>query len=106
MNRTHPSRTGSGNWITALAALPYGDVAASGSTDGAIRLWRVQERDRKMTLLWAIPSIAGFVNALSFDSTGSTLFAGIAQEHRFGRWSRIARGRNGVRVIALLPQHE
>lgn len=95
---------GRGNWITALAALPYGDVAASGSTDGGIRVWRVQERDRKMSLLWAIPGIAGFVNALAFDAAGRSLLAAVAQEHRFGRWSRIRQARNGVRVIALLPQ--
>jgi len=32
---------GVGNWVSSVAALAFGDVVASGSCDGFIRLWRV-----------------------------------------------------------------
>ncbi|GAA5975712.1 hypothetical protein JCM11641_005845 [Rhodosporidiobolus odoratus] len=50
-------------YITALTCLPYGDVFASGSWDGEVRLWKIDERLRSFSALTTISAL-GFVNSL------------------------------------------
>jgi ribosomal RNA-processing protein 9 len=50
-------------WITSLACLPYGDVFASGSWDGQIRLWRLSSSLRTFSFLYQVP-VEGFINSL------------------------------------------
>jgi ribosomal RNA-processing protein 9 len=41
------------------------------------------------------------VNALAFAKSGEFLLAGVGQEHRCGRWQRIAEARNGLHIVRL-----
>lgn len=50
-------------WVTSLACLPYGDVFASGSWDGSIRLWSLDRQLRSFKPLTTIAA-PGFVNSL------------------------------------------
>lgn len=50
-------------WITSLACLPYGDIFASGSWDGRIRLWSLDLQLRSFKPLTTIAA-PGFVNSL------------------------------------------
>lgn len=63
----HASETegiiGTPRWITALSCLPYGDVFGSGSWDGEIRLWKIDERLRSFSPLTTIAA-PGFVNSI------------------------------------------
>ena len=61
MNRKKPLYTkanahenGVCNWITALQAVPYSDVFASGSGDGWVRLWKISETKRSFCPLLKI----------------------------------------------------
>eukprot|EP01138_Halocafeteria_seosinensis_P012528 gb/GECG01012801.1/.p1 GENE.gb/GECG01012801.1/~~gb/GECG01012801.1/.p1 ORF type:complete len:543 (+),score=82.30 gb/GECG01012801.1/:1-1629(+) len=93
---------GEGNWIASLAVLRNSDLAVSGSGDGYIRFWRVscKPEDRGITHIGSIP-VQGFVNGLVFAPSGKFLVAGIGQEHRLGRWWRIPKVKNGIRIIHL-----
>ncbi|KAF8717373.1 WD40 repeat-like protein, partial [Rhizoctonia solani] len=50
-------------WITTLGAVRYGDIFASGSWDGIIRLWKLDIKARSFSALAEIPAL-GFVNSL------------------------------------------
>lgn len=50
-------------WITSLTCLPYGDVFASGSWDGNIRLWKLSPTLKSFSPLAQIPAL-GFINSL------------------------------------------
>lgn len=50
-------------WITSLACLPYGDVFASGSWDGRIRLWKLHSSLKSFSPLLDVP-VEGSVNSL------------------------------------------
>jgi ribosomal RNA-processing protein 9 len=53
---------GRGNWISAVAAVPYADLIASGSCDGFVRVWQCANHGRALVPLVAIPVVrAGHV---------------------------------------------
>jgi ribosomal RNA-processing protein 9 len=92
------SSTGDANWISSIATLVNTDLIASGSCDGLIRVWKLEKHFREIKLKFEIP-VTGFVNSLTFTSDGSSLIAGIGQEHRLGRWWRLKEGKNIIMVI-------
>ncbi|XP_055351379.1 U3 small nucleolar RNA-interacting protein 2-like [Paramacrobiotus metropolitanus] len=96
----HKSADGSPCWVTCVDALKNTDVFASGSNSGAIKMWRIQEGYRSISLLFDIP-VAGFVNALRIVNDGMTVVAAVGQEHRLGRWWRDSAAKNSVCVISL-----
>ncbi|KAJ3184677.1 pre-rRNA processing protein [Geranomyces variabilis] len=51
--------------ITALAAVKYTDMFASGSADGFLRLWKVDAGKKRFTMIACIP-MPGFINSLAF----------------------------------------
>ena len=75
-------------WITALASVAYGNVFASGSWDGHVRLWRVDERSFEPL---ATLDAQGVVNSLQLVYTGKALVvvAAVSKEPRLGRWMRL-----------------
>ncbi|XP_067640850.1 U3 small nucleolar RNA-interacting protein 2 [Eurosta solidaginis] len=92
---------GVANWITAVACVVNTDLLASGSWDGFIRLWQSMDNARKLKQILKIP-VAGFINALAFNSNGTKLFAAVGQEHRLGRWCRIKEAKNKIVIIDLM----
>lgn len=71
-----------------------------GSCDGLIKLWKLGDHYRAITLLFEIP-VKGFVNNLAFTSNGDKLIAAVGQEHRLGRWWRMKEAANRILVISL-----
>jgi len=92
--------TSSETWISSVAALPFTDVAASGSCDGCIKLWKCEKSFRSLMPVHSIP-VSGFVNSLKFSPSGSFLVAGLGQEHRLGRWWRFKEAKNQLVIIPL-----
>ena len=97
-----PIRTA--RWITALACLPYGDVFASGSWDGSIRLWALDPTLRSFAALFAIEA-PGFVNSLQLLQPGEdarpVVVAALGQEPRMGRWMRDREAKNVALAVSL-----
>lgn len=54
---------GANAWITAVGALRFGDVAASGSSDGRIKVWACDDNYRKLTPLSEI-TIVGVITGI------------------------------------------
>lgn len=95
------SENGESNWITSITTLVNTDLAATGSCDGFIRLWKLGDNCKSITQILQIP-VNGFINSLHFTNDGSKLIAGVAQEHRLGRWFKTKSAKNCVMVISLL----
>ncbi|KAB7494525.1 U3 small nucleolar RNA-interacting protein 2, partial [Armadillidium nasatum] len=72
-------------WLTSVASLVNTDVIASGSSDGFVRLWKVDHSRRKLEEMFSIP-VKGVVNGLEFTPSGTHLIAAVGQEHKLGRW--------------------
>ncbi|OAX43760.1 WD40 repeat-like protein [Rhizopogon vinicolor AM-OR11-026] len=96
-------------WITAVASLRYSDTFASGSWDGDVRLWKLDQKLRSFSLVGSIPA-CGVVNSLqllglpkgALDNASwrekeqraptkslvrpALLVVGLGQELRLGRW--------------------
>ncbi|KAG5680767.1 hypothetical protein PVAND_010254 [Polypedilum vanderplanki] len=94
------STTGVANWISSIATLVNTDLIASGSCDGHIRIWKLNNNNREIELKFEIP-VCGFVNSLQFTSDGSHIIAAIGQEHRLGRWWKLKEAKNTILVIPL-----
>ncbi|KAJ1525829.1 hypothetical protein ONE63_009030 [Megalurothrips usitatus] len=88
------------NWIISVASYLNTDLAASGSMNGQIMLWKIGQGCRTLVSLFHIP-MSGYINALAFTSDGKHLIAAIGQEHRLGRWSRDPSSKNSVLIIPL-----
>ncbi|XP_022915321.2 U3 small nucleolar RNA-interacting protein 2 [Onthophagus taurus] len=88
-------------WISSLCSLVNTDVIASGSQDGAIRIWKLSDRFRNIQLLFKIP-LNGFVNSLNFTSDGKFLIAGVGPEHKLGRWNVLKSIKTAIVVIPLI----
>ncbi|KAK4048342.1 pre-rRNA processing protein [Microbotryomycetes sp. JL201] len=118
---------GTPRWITALGCLPYGDVFASGSWDGFVRLWKVDARSKSIKQLAQV-AVPGFVNSLqvispaqrstmsankvankterSLKKDGLFVIASVAKEPRLGRWTRQKDAKEGAVVIHVpLDEH-
>ncbi|CAF0887871.1 unnamed protein product [Didymodactylos carnosus] len=87
-------------WITALTALRYTDLTATGSFDGSIKLWKCTAEFNHMSVLFTIPQM-GFVNDLKFSNDGQYLIAAVGQEHRSGRWWSVKGAKNSVVIYKL-----
>ena len=62
-DRAHGNTQPLPRYITSVACLPYGDVFASGSWDGVIRLWALDSSLRSFRFLFDVPA-PGVVNSL------------------------------------------
>lgn len=96
--------TGLGRNVTSVGCLPGSDLAASGSTDGHLRFWKVRTGrtldERGLDELFAVP-LPGYINAISFGPKAKFCVAAVGQEHRLGRWNRIAGAKNRLAVVKL-----
>ncbi|KAJ7644362.1 WD40-repeat-containing domain protein [Roridomyces roridus] len=116
-------------WITSVASLRYSDVIASGSWDGAIRIWQLDAKLKSFALVGTV-SAPGVVNSLQLltpprefladaawtrsedeaessprKSGGALLVAGLGQEHRMGRWLNLKDGVvNGAMAVVFSPR--
>mmetsp|Transcript_3933 Transcript_3933/g.11617 ORF Transcript_3933/g.11617 Transcript_3933/m.11617 type:complete len:473 (+) Transcript_3933:151-1569(+) len=100
------SGTGVGppRWLSALAAPCRADVVASGSCDGAIRLWGVAAQHsagETLDAFAAVPQL-GFVNALACPRDAAFIAAAIAKEPRLGRWEKVHGAPNAIVLFPLL----
>lgn len=86
------------NILMATAASP--SQSSEGSCDGTVKLWKLGDHYRTMTLLYEVP-VVGFVNGLVFTSDASRLIVACGQEHRLGRWWRVKEATNGVLIVTL-----
>ena len=92
----------SGKWITSVASLKSTDLAATGSSDGELRLWKLDCDDHYMEEM-AHLSVPGFINGLAFGPSGRVLVAAIGREHRLGRWERMpsSDAKDGLQIVRL-----
>jgi len=91
---------GTDRWVTAVAALRGTDCVVSGSSDGAVRVWKADREARKLTPAGRFDGLPGFVNGLAVAS-GRFVAAAVGHEHRLGRWWRDAKAENAVVLLPL-----
>ena len=99
-NLAHLETNGVPNWISAMAVLKCSDFVATGSSDGFIRLWKIDPKAKVIEEKAQVP-VQGFVNALSFTEDGKYLLAAVGQEHRLGRWWRLKEAKNSLICIPI-----
>lgn len=106
------NRTSGG--IVSVATAPNSDLALTGSNNGELRMWKldcsIEKKKReqhnnnksveKIQPLCKIP-IHGFVNQMEISRKGKFAIAAVGQEHRLGRWERVAKAKNRFAIIKL-----
>ncbi|ADV24458.1 ribosomal RNA-processing protein 9 [Cryptococcus gattii E566] len=111
-------------WITSIAALRGTNLFASGSWDGQIRLWALNQELKSFSCVNVEIPVKGIVNSLQLNSlpyetishsslpesgeeertkakSEIVLVAAVGQEPRLGRWMRDKLAKNGVLVARL-----
>ncbi|XP_018565551.1 U3 small nucleolar RNA-interacting protein 2 [Anoplophora glabripennis] len=89
------------NWISSIAPLLNTDLVASGSNDGFVKLWKLENNFKFASPLMKIP-VEGFINSLGFTSDGSKLIVAVSKEHKLGRWTTIKSVKNCIMVIPFI----
>jgi ribosomal RNA-processing protein 9 len=74
------------------------DFVATGSHDGFLRLWNANAEDRVLNPTASIP-IDGFINSIALSKR--MIVVGVGNEHRLGRWWRLNKVKNCVKIIKL-----
>eukprot|EP00898_Chlorokybus_atmophyticus_P003580 jgi/Chlat1/4222/Chrsp27S04299 len=82
-------------WMQSVAVCRGADLAASGAGDGAVRLWALEDNNRRLRPLYSFAA-RGFTNALCLAHSGRFVLAGVGQEPRLGRWGRTSAAKNGI----------
>ena len=104
MDHAHGIEHGLGRGICSVASLRLSDLAATGSFDGWLRLWKVQtgraleERGLREVAQVAIP---GYINSIAFGPKAAFCLVAVGQEHRLGRWNRISKAKNRIAIVKL-----
>ncbi|XP_050299763.1 U3 small nucleolar RNA-interacting protein 2 [Anthonomus grandis grandis] len=88
-------------WITAVAALMNTDLVATGSYDGFVRLWKLEDNFKMSSLLLKIP-VHGLVNCLQFTADGSKILVCVSRDYRLGRWNTVKTAKNCILVIPFV----
>ncbi|XP_018331219.1 U3 small nucleolar RNA-interacting protein 2 [Agrilus planipennis] len=88
------------NWICSVTALLNTDLVASGSYDGFIRFWKLDNNFRSIQPLFSVTA-NGFVNSMEFTSDGKFLVACASTEHKFGRWNVIKSSKISLVIVPL-----
>jgi ribosomal RNA-processing protein 9 len=94
--RVHGSHGTVGRPIVSLDSIKNSDVFATGSYDGYVNFWKMA--DKSMERMIRVP-IHGFCNALALHP--NLCLVAVGQEHRMGRWDRIAGAKNRVAIIPM-----
>ena len=101
---SNDSNCGHRGGVVCADALRGSDFAVTGSNDGVLRLWHVKTGksldDRGISPLAKIP-VHGFINGIAIGPRGKFCVAAIGQEHRLGRWERVAKAKNRIAIISL-----
>ncbi|KIH63709.1 hypothetical protein ANCDUO_05989 [Ancylostoma duodenale] len=61
------------------------NLAATGSDDGELKLWKIAADFKSISLVFTY-EVTGFINDVRFSVDGSLLAIAAGQEHREGRW--------------------
>lgn len=90
-------------WITAVYAVPYTDIFISGSWNGTLKVWKLEENLREFKLIGELPQCQGVVTKIQVVETGKhgretfRVLASVSKEHRLGRWTaKVPGSRNGI----------
>lgn len=82
-------------WITSIYALPFSNVFFSGSWNGEIKVWKLNEDLRSFVQIGVLPRAKGVVTrieAIEEDTNKKNsrirVFATLAKEQRLGRWTQ------------------
>lgn len=90
-------------WITAIYAIPYSNTFISGSWNGSLKVWSLEENLRSFKLIGELPNCKGIVTKIQAVESGKRdkevfrVLASVAKEHRLGRWvTKVPEARNGI----------
>ncbi|RCN43551.1 hypothetical protein ANCCAN_10450 [Ancylostoma caninum] len=79
---------------------PRDDLAATGSDDGELKLWKIAADFKSISLVFTY-EVTGFINDVRFSVDGSLIAIAAGQEHREGRWWVEKEARNQVIVLPV-----
>jgi len=104
-----PDAHGVGSWVSAVAAVKNTDLAASGSAEGLIRMWKIAKpEDGKKKQKISMESldehniaIEGVINGLDFSRSGRVMAAAVGRDQRLGRWVSTPQAKNGLLIASL-----
>lgn len=97
-------------WITAIHAVPYSNVFFTGSWNGTIKVWKLEDNLRSFTPLGELSNARGIVTRIDVAESGAhgkeslRVLAAMSKEHRLGRWIDAGKGARNHIYSAVIDQ--
>ncbi|ODQ48259.1 hypothetical protein PICMEDRAFT_16058 [Pichia membranifaciens NRRL Y-2026] len=86
-------------WITSIYAIPYSDIFISGSWDGSLKIWKLDEYLRGFELLESI-EVNGVVTKIAChedtENEQLRIYVTLSKEHKFSRFIKSLPGSRNV----------
>lgn len=96
-------------WITSIYAIPFSDVFVSGSWDGRLKIWKLDEQQRSFELLMEIP-IGGIVTRISHHEDAENgqlrIYTTVSKEHKFSRCVKPLPGSRNALLTCIIDMKE
>lgn len=96
--------SGNGLGVVSVGCLRASDFVLSGSNDGYLRFWKAQTgqtlTERGLERIGEMP-MRGCINSIAVGPKATFCVLAVGQEHRLGRWSRVAGAKNRLVIVKL-----
>lgn len=91
-------------WISTIHAVPYSDIFLTGSYNGEVKIWRLDDHLRTFECIGHIGGINGCIVGIESIEVDKRLvfYVLVSKEHKLGRWlGKIEGARNALVLFAF-----
>ncbi|KAG7193743.1 pre-rRNA processing protein [Scheffersomyces spartinae] len=91
-------------WITTIHAVPFSDIFLTGSYNGEVKIWRLDDNLRSFACIGHIGNVNGCIVSIESAEVDKRLvcYVLVSKEHKLGRWlGKIEGARNALVQFAF-----
>ena len=89
------------SWVTAVSAMPFSDLAISGSSNNQLNLYQLSANKRSISQINTI-HVDGIVNDIRFSNDNRFVGVALGRDYKLGRWFTSPPGCKSTNQLVLI----